>query len=77
MIAKLAVMPPEDVRWTHEPVFVRHIDPGCIPAVGQQAGPANQRWVMEVYDVKPAVIEDLVKAASIYRRAPRLLRDDN
>ena len=57
-VAELAVVPPEHVSRTHEPVFVRHVQLDRIP-VAQNFGPPDEGDVVEVHDVEVAALDDL------------------
>src|SRR5688572_161839 len=57
LITQLAVVAPQHVRWTDEPVLVRHVQLRGVPAVRKDSGSADQRCVVKVDDVEAAVIQ--------------------
>jgi hypothetical protein len=65
LIAELAVVPPQHVRWTNKPVLVRHVQLGRVSTVGENAGSADKGRVVKVDDVEAAVIENRPEAARI------------
>src|SRR5262249_52809750 len=74
LVAQLAVVSPQDVRWTDEPVLVRFVDLEAV-APGEESRSADKRHVVIPHHVEGAGPQDLREAGSVDHRAPELVHE--
>ncbi len=75
-IACLPIVPPEDVGWAHEPVFMRKIDSDGAGAETEQARPSDEGDVVEHDHVIRPCCEHFANRPAMDHRPPELMSEE-